>query len=163
MNCRQAEIALSRHLDGELSAREMTRLEAHLSACPDCRRTASEWSEIGSALRAAGPARTPDPARAWQSIHRTIRQDDGTTVPAVIRPRWRTTLPWAGLAAAAVLALAILFVPGGPGSEPSPFSSSIEFVETDLPGASTVVYLDDESGWTIVWVVEPAPATNSAS
>jgi len=31
-------------------------------------------------------------------------------------------------------------------------SSVVEFVDTDLPDASPVVYTDSESGWTIVWI-----------
>jgi hypothetical protein len=30
----------------------------------------------------------------------------------------------------------------------------VELVETDLEGATPIVYLDQPSGWTVVWVVE---------
>ena len=35
----------------------------------------------------------------------------------------------------------------------------VEFVATDIPDASTFVYTDEESGWTVVWVesFDPIP------
>ena len=171
MNCRRAEIALSRQLDGDLSPREQLWLESHLAACPACRRTAAEWAGIRSALREAGPSETPDPARAWQSIRRSIHQSGSLRRPPLLRRWWRppllrrwwrTPLPWAGLAAATILALVVLIRPGGPGSVPTDNRPPVEFVETGLGGAATVVYIDDESGWSIVWVAEPLPEANSA-
>jgi hypothetical protein len=33
----------------------------------------------------------------------------------------------------------------------------VELVETDLEGATAVVYLDQPSGWTVIWVFEAEP------
>ena len=32
--------------------------------------------------------------------------------------------------------------------------STVEMVETELEGATPIVYIDEPSGWTVVWVVE---------
>jgi hypothetical protein len=33
----------------------------------------------------------------------------------------------------------------------------VEFVDTDIPDVSPVVYTDEISGWTVVWVAEMDP------
>ena len=35
--------------------------------------------------------------------------------------------------------------------------SVVEFVDTDIPDVSPVVYTDEISGWTVVWVAEMDP------
>ena len=36
--------------------------------------------------------------------------------------------------------------------------STVQMVETDLEGATPIVYIDEPSGWTVVWVVEAEEA-----
>jgi hypothetical protein len=69
---------------------------------------------------------------------------------------WSRPLPWAGAAATVVLVTIGYFLLLSPEAK-IPIGGSVEYVETDLPGASTVVYVDVESGWNIVWVVESVP------
>ena len=38
--------------------------------------------------------------------------------------------------------------------------SVVEFVDTDIPDASPVVYTDEQSGWTVVWVTEMIPISD---
>lgn len=56
INCRQAEKALSRHLDGELPESQVDALEQHMSDCAACRETAAEWRGFGENLRADAAA-----------------------------------------------------------------------------------------------------------
>jgi hypothetical protein len=86
---------LHAYLDGELSALEAVRLEAHLSECAACRaRLAEERTLVtraGELLAAAVPPERPAPP-----LHQ-LRHP---------RPRWRVRLPLAW-AATAVLAVAV--------------------------------------------------------
>ena len=153
MNCHQAEKALSRHLDGELSAELVTGLEKHLASCAACRETAVDWQGYGDNFRAEQPSGMPDPTKAWHDIRRAIRTREDPVAQGQNRPWWARPLPWAG-AAATVAIVAIGYVLQlSPGAQFSG-GGAVEYVDTDLPGASTIVYVDDESGWNIVWVVE---------
>jgi anti-sigma factor RsiW len=162
MNCSQAGKALSRHLDGELPAGEVASLEKHLSSCSACRETAAEWRGYGSALRADAPNEIPDPTKAWHDIRRSLRNRENPIPTTDARPWWARPLPWAGVAATVALFTVGTFFQLSPSSG-FPYGSAVESVDTDLPGASTVVYVDEETGWNIVWVLEsesdPDPRT----
>jgi len=162
MNCSQAEKALSRHLDGELLAGEVASLEKHLSSCSACRETAAEWGGYGSALRADAPNEIPDPTKAWHDIRRSLRNRESPIPTTNARPWWARPLPWAGAVVTVALFTVGYFLQLSP-SPGFPYGSAVEFVDTDLPGASTVVYVDEETGWNIVWVLEsesdPDPRT----
>jgi anti-sigma factor RsiW len=153
MNCNQAEKALSRYLDGELPAGEVADLEQHLASCSSCRETADEWQGYGETLRADAPERTPDPTKAWHDIRRSLRNRENPITPTTSRPWWIRPLPWTGAAATVALFTIGYFFGFSPSSE-FPKGNTVEYVDTDLPGASTVVYVDDETGWNIVWVLE---------
>lgn len=40
-------------------------------------------------------------------------------------------------------------------SSTTPDAATVAFVETDIDGASSMIYMDEQSGWTFVWVDEP--------
>lgn len=162
MNCRQAEKALSRHLDGELPESQVDALEQHLSDCAACRETAAEWRGYGDTLRADVPATTPDPTAAWHDIRRTLRNREGSAPAAAPRPWWTRPLPWAGAAASLAL-LTIGYLTLRPIDPLASNGTAVEYVETGLPDASTLVYVDDESGWTIVWVLESGDSPDPMS
>jgi len=153
MNCRQAERALSRHLDDELPANDVATLEEHLASCSACRDSAAEWRGLGDAMRAEAPSEVPDPTKAWHDIRRTLRNREPPTVQENRRPWWARPLPWAG-AAATVALITLGYLRHVSPSSQFPSGSAVEYVDTELPGASTVVYVDDETGWNIVWVLE---------
>ncbi|MBQ2202838.1 MAG: zf-HC2 domain-containing protein, partial [Oscillospiraceae bacterium] len=46
MNCEQIYELLSARLDGALSAEDEARVQAHLDACPDCRRLYEAMASI---------------------------------------------------------------------------------------------------------------------
>jgi hypothetical protein len=106
---------------------------------------------------AATRAAVPDPAREWSALRRRLRD---ASAPAATRPTAGRPIQWAWLAipaAAALVALAILRPPFGPGDEPaaSPAMSAVaaraDAVEAPGGNASTMVFVDDRSGWLIVW------------
>ena len=153
MNCRAAQRLLSAERDGPLENSERVKLEAHIGGCRECRQAravvsaaVSEWRRSSAAIA------VPDAERAWQDIRREIR----TSAPADTRgsrvlPRW--TLPLT--AAAAVVAGTTAFRWFGDSTPPLATSLEVaraDFVET-APNTSSVVYVDDKSGWLVVWSV----------
>lgn len=98
----------------------------------------------------------PAPEREWLAVRRRIR--GGSEAGGSIRsahPR-RRLFPWIAvpLGTAAAFALALLLGPSG--SDDSRSSVSAAHVaradSVEVPGnASTMVFVDDRSGWLIVW------------
>ena len=131
--------SLHAYLDGELSAVERTRLEAHLGECPSCRaRLDEERALIERAGQLLGLATPPGPERAMPPLHQ-LRHP---------RPRLRGMVP---LAWAATVVLAVWvgwYARGGP---------SAPGIQTALeaPGDSTMYYLRDP----FIPAAEPAPAS----
>ena len=157
MNCHKAEELLSRALDGEVSAEERVALDAHVASCANCRALREEWSQYSAILRdqKIEPAQTAE--ALWADVQRAIRlqgeQPAGDALPVF---GWR--LRWAGVMIVAVLlgmsafGLWRLRQPGPETAQADERSVEVEFVETDVPGASPMVYQDEESGWTVIWV-----------
>jgi anti-sigma factor RsiW len=156
MNCRSAQQLLSAQRDGALAPHERVALEGHLGGCAECRRASATVAAAIEGWRATAAAvKIPDAERAWQDIHREIRK----TQPIESRsPLSRWMLPLG--AAAALTVVAAIFLPRA--NEPAPAVARVdparaEFVEV-ADGASSVVYVDGESGWVVVWAVDnPRP------
>jgi hypothetical protein len=91
----------------------------------------------------------PDPTREWEALRREIRGG----IPAVGRPsRRRNLVPWLALPVGAAAALAVVLMTNQPA--PAPASTrqvaKTEAVEVSA-GDGSVVYVDDKSGWVVVW------------
>ena len=153
MNCRSAQRLLSADRDGALATHERAGLDEHVAACAECRQFRVTLEAAAADLRtAAAHVTVPDEARAWQDIHREIR----AARPAAARSWWapvRWALP---LGAAAALAAVVAFVPMdfGEGATPAAVARA-EYVEVPS-NSSSVVYVDDKSGWLVVWAAADA-------
>jgi anti-sigma factor RsiW len=90
---------LDLYLDGELSAGELTEVEAHLRACPTCAADALSRLQLKRMTQAAGRRFSPS---------RDFRAKIAQSVDSAKRPRWATR--WAP-ALAAVAALVLMLVP----------------------------------------------------
>jgi predicted anti-sigma-YlaC factor YlaD len=167
MNCATSEQLLSRALDGELPANDRTALDAHLASCASCRALRDEWAGFTAMLQEpVAPVQTPE--ALWADVQRAIRLRQGFGGQVRLQgaqgredeaPVFGWRLRWAG----AILAVVMLGAYGiGLGvrrqtervvaaSAPEK-AAEVEFVETDVPGASTMVYEDAETGWVVVWV-----------
>jgi len=154
MNCRTAQKWISAAMDGELSPRRRARLDRHLETCAGCRAAREAWGGYGVRLKAGVPP-APPAEQAWLDIRRAIRTSRPEPEPAGV--------PWARLrwaVAAAVVLLAAVSVPlfrrAGPAEQAGGAAprTEVEMVETSLPGAMMMVYEDEESGMTMIWVVE---------
>jgi anti-sigma factor RsiW len=158
MNCRVAQHLLSAERDGALANHDRAGLDAHLAGCAGCRQTrAIVAGAIDSWKKSTAVIPAPDVERAWQDIRREIR----TTEPEKSRSGWalpRWSLP---IAAAAALAVAAIVSPNWKSSDNSTptiaraQSARADFVEVPND-ASSVVYVDGESGWLVVWAVDDA-------
>ena len=133
--------------DGALADYERAGLAAHVAACAECRQfqallEATQQHLQGVAVQVA----VPDEERAWQDIHREIR----ATRPVAPRAWWslgRWALP---LGAAAALAAVAVIGPSWTDDDGPQAVARAEYVEVSGE-ASSVVYVDDKSGWLVVW------------
>ncbi|HEX2852145.1 MAG TPA: zf-HC2 domain-containing protein [Opitutaceae bacterium] len=162
MNCRAVQRLLSAERDGALASHERADLDAHLAQCAGCRQArAAVAGAVESWKQSSAAIAVPDAERAWQDIRREIR----TSQPEKSGSAWglpRWALP---LGAAAALALAAVVSSNRNSSEPGPTrtiaraqSARADFVEVPTD-ASSMVYVDGESGWLVVWAVDDARPT----
>ena len=157
---------MSRLLDGELSPEEADSLNQYLEKHQE----AIDWMEScnlieGSAADKDRANVQVDAASIWQSVHREISEkteDPDNSSNLVFFPLLFKT---AGIAAAIALVATLLWLnlpkDGEQMTERYAASESvIEFVDTEIPDASPVVYTDEQSGWTVVWVTEMDPISD---
>jgi len=153
---------LSALVDGELTGADLDRANAHLAACPDCRREAAELRQIKRALRALaetagadvtgaaalserllaldGPGRPGRPGRAGRIGY--SRPDH--LVPARLRRgpaprprRRRTRIIWGAVSLMVVGIGTAAFAVGGSGSAPSERQITPQFEVFDVHNALT--------------------------
>jgi predicted anti-sigma-YlaC factor YlaD len=153
MNCKQAQEWISRSMDGDLCTADQEVIEKHLIQCPSCRQIQDHWMAAAQLLKQTAHVKIPDAEETWEEIrsqldqHETVSRGNLLPFPSIIR--------WASAAAAVIaISLGVRFVVQEPSLETYAFHNEVEFVETDIPNSSPVVYVDDESGWTIVWILE---------
>lgn len=152
----EAQLLMSQLLDGELAPADAAALEAYLERRPE----AVDWLESNDLSRQAafGSLESDGDANATVSA---ILERIASAKPARAR---LLSFPAAfgSLAAAAAIAAAILIgFDRSWDSNAAPgfghFSAVVESVDTNIPDASPVVYTDQESGWTVVWVAQLEP------
>jgi hypothetical protein len=92
---------------------------------------------------------------AWQDVQRAIRLQEKAPIPAGYGGSWR----WASLTIALIVAAFIGWrwpaAPAPPGGMPIAAADRtiVEWVETDLPDAMSMVYEDEETGLTVIWLL----------
>lgn len=155
MNCRPFETLLSAERDAPLSEAERTQLERHLAECPACREQRVQLAAAATAWRArTAAAKVPDPAAEWDRLRPRLADAAGRT------PRRRRLAPviWFALPLAAAAAFMLTFLPSSPPVAEPRAVARADFVEAGDSAASTMVYVDKESGWLVVWAEDPATA-----
>lgn len=164
MNCHEVKNHLFAGSDGALNATERAALDAHCATCADCRRTRDDLAAALTTWRAeSARAPLPDVEREWHAVRRKIRGglEAGSTV-TLERPRRLFT--WIAVPVMAAAAAALTFYMGS-GSEreatlastsPSTTPQIARADSVEVPGkASTTVYVDEKSGWLVVWATDP--------
>jgi len=156
MNCRNAQRLLSAERDGALADSKRIDLEAHVGACAECRQARFALAEAVEHWRGTtGRVLSPDPERAWQDIRREIRRNES---PSAAQKEKTRLLRW-GVPTGAVAALIFAAALGAhwlgtsiPEASTHLNVARADFVET-ASGTSSMVYVDDKSGWLVVWAV----------
>jgi len=148
MNCRECERVILGE-DGEPSAPDAAAVTAHVQTCPRCRELQSALSTALKQWQSETNARDPDPAASWRELRPHL----------AVAPRRRRRLApvfWLAAPLAAAAAAVVLFVqrPAPTATDLAFISARADFVEAGNPGASTVVYVDNDSGWLVVWAAD---------
>jgi len=147
MNCRDCERLLLRE-GAELSDAEAAAAARHVQDCPHCRELQSSLTAAIGEWKAETSAQEPDAAAAWRALR--PRLTARRRQPRRLAPLLCLTAP---LAAAA--ALALLVYPPKPAERDRGIEAAhADFVEAGNPAASTMVYVDNDSGWLVVWAAD---------
>lgn len=169
---------LSRWMDGELDTHDTEAFENGMESNATRIKTREVWEQIRAELRAGTCDRIDSTTVAadWTALESRLppRQSEGKDHPAaadknIIRFPWFWIGGFAAMAAAVALSIGVWIQDAGnntAGDEAFAYSdsdASISFVETGIPGASSMMYVDEPSGWTIVWVTDPHQAGPSTS
>ncbi|WP_309387825.1 hypothetical protein [Cerasicoccus frondis] len=155
MNDADAQL-LARFYDGECSPAEEDAVGALIQNDPE----AVTWLETLAEQQARWENLPPvldevAVERDWQALKARI-------APAESAPRRLSSpLAWAeywtagAVAAVFILASVVYLLPRSSVEAHAPTTPNIvESVETDLEGATPIVFVDQESGWSVVWVDE---------
>jgi anti-sigma factor RsiW len=147
MNCREAEHQIFAERDGALETTQRAALASHLDGCAACRRLQQNFAITVEVWRAElTSAKLPDAELEWQKLRREIRGGAGSSRQVRRRhPGW-FAIP---LAAAAAIAAA-LFVNHDTETPIETTQSVARAGAKAAEGASTVVFVDEKSGWTFV-------------
>ena len=155
----EARLLMSCLMDGELPADDADRLFQFLEANPD----AIDWMESNQAIADSNSGTEYVVSHtSWGKIQTAISEDTGgkgaSSKLILFPPLFRVL----GIAAAIALVASIVWknLPSTQKEVTERYAASqsvVEFVDTDIPDVSPVVYTDEISGWTVVWVAEMDP------
>jgi hypothetical protein len=160
MNCRDIEPLLLAERDGVLTSRQHAELATHVAGCPVCRQARLNYGDAVTFLKTdTANVVVPDADKEWNTIRALLPAPNAK--PTKKRPLAPVIWFGAPLAAAAALAIAF-FVTRPSGSHApdlTPQASRTEvaradFVEAGDANASTLVYVDKDSGWLVVWAAD---------
>ena len=144
------EQMLSAWIDEALSPEQMKAVGQAVEADPALKEKADALRSVGEQLRGISVESPVTAEKMAADVRREIRLS--TDTPAERLP-WRV---WVPIAACACLVMFALWPQ--PSSQASADGSvaqaEIEFVESELPGVSPMVYTDYDSGWTVIWLDE---------
>lgn len=157
MNCHESKTLLFAERDRPLDPNEHTAVEAHLAGCAECQRVRAGLQNAFALWRKQQTAVTvPNAEREWHAVRRRIRGGMPLESTATPHRRPRTWFPWIAfpLSAAAAIAIALYVDPLGL-IDPNPGQPRTQSVRVDGAAgsgeASTMVFVDDKSGWLVVW------------
>jgi anti-sigma factor RsiW len=151
MNCQAAQLLLSAERDQPLGAGVRAPLEAHLAECAACRKLRATLAESAAAWRVTtANVPVPDERLEWQRIRRRLH---GEGQPEV-KPTFGWLAWWRGLsfaAVAAAVAFGVFLAPSWNGRGAGAAVAATDTVEVGGDASSAMVFVDDKSGWLVVW------------
>ena len=155
----EAQFLMSQLIDGEIDPSDADRLNAYLERNPE----AMAWMESATLASAGNDKRRSDIEA--ESMRNAVLNElevpsntdesrrDNNSAFLLFPILFRALGAAAALVVLASIAWFSLREPtDSTTSQFADTSSVVEFVDTDLPDASPIVYTDSESGWTIVWI-----------
>lgn len=169
MNCRDIEPLLLAERDSVLTNDQHASLERHVAVCPSCQQLRARLREATAAFQAdVASVKVPDADAEWHTLRAQLHGKEAK--PAKTRPL--APVIWFGSSLAAAAALAFVFFgasprPVQPVAAPqqvaaasqvasAPPVAQAEYVEAGDSAASTMVYVDKDSGWLVVWAANTA-------
>lgn len=159
MNCREAQSQILTPPEGASDPSRSALLEGHLAHCAGCRQVRDNLTAALTTWRAdVARAVVPDAEKEWHAVRRRIR-GGAETGQRPARSRW-TFFTWVALplGAAAAAAVALFVAPQFQSGTLSPAAiAHVDSVEAPGNNASTLVFVDDKSGWLIVWASDANP------
>ena len=156
---------MSRLLDGELSPNDADRLHNFLDRNPE----AMDWMESNQLVHdSTSPAPSVDIDAAWQDIKTSLEKSEAAASDSGKLLHFPVFFQVLGYAAALTLFGSIVWTSflRSPIADTERYAASesvVEFVDTEIPDASPIVYTDEASGWTVVWVAEMDPMPEETS
>lgn len=161
----EAQLFMSRLLDGELSPDDANRLHAYLDENPDT----MDWMESNQLIHnSESAAPFVDVDSVWKDIEPALEDRAIATKRSSKLLHFPILFKTLGYAAALTVFASILWTSfvSSPEASTERYAASesvVEFVDTEIPDASPVVYTDEASGWTVVWVTEMDPMPEETS
>ncbi|MGJ8650056.1 MAG: anti-sigma factor family protein [Opitutaceae bacterium] len=151
------KIQIEAYLDGELSAEEVQAVETLLRYDKEAAQYSAQIEATREALAASAPP-TPDIDQEWQSLADKLESNSDAIDERPASAKTITFPVWVG-GLAAMLVVGLFFAaymnrPGASGPLEVAQQEPIELIETTIENASPVIYVDETSGWTVVWVSE---------
>ncbi len=126
LSCERAGRLLSEYVDQELSPRQVAEVEQHIFGCEQCYQQYREYETLAETLstRPAVPSPAGLTARIYAALDEVDRRPAGLAAwREALQPR--SLWPAAGIAAAAILLLAVWFAGWRPGAMTSPGSAPV--------------------------------------
>jgi anti-sigma factor RsiW len=152
MNCRDIESLLLAERDGELTTEEHAALAQHVTACPACRQFRANLTEATLFMKMdAANVAVPDAGGEWRKLR------DAKARPTRKHPLAPVIWFAAPLAAAAALTFAFVNRQPKPPEMIIPdndAATEAELAQAGILDAQTLVYVDQESGWLVVWTTD---------
>ena len=163
MNCHDIEPLLLAERDGVLTNEQHAALARHVATCPACRQLRARLNAALDTLKAdAALVTVPDAEGEWRELRAQL-------VGAPARPAKKRPLApviWFGAPLAAAAAIALVFFSSRPTPQPTVAlpvvaeTARADYVEAGDANASTMVYVDKDSGWLVVWATDVTPKSS---
>ena len=153
---------LNRYFDGDLTAEELAILEEALEENADLKDQLSEIQDFANLHRESMPEEKDEffIEQQFREIQQQLEPETARRSNVIPFPtRWFFNT--VGIAAALLLTVTGIWMWNRSTRDSWDNSAAdVAFVDTDIDGASSMVYVDEQSGWTFVWLDVPENSDN---
>lgn len=151
---RKQQLRIAAYADGQLDPVGQLQVQQLLQESEVARAYLDHLQSSSAALRNL-PNPAVDAEQAWQQLQPQLSRQPHA--PATRRswslPRAFPVFAGSLAATAVALVLSFVFLSHTPQSHLS--ADAVQLLETDIVGGIPIVFLDQPSGWTVVWVAQP--------